>query len=247
MIYEDREKFRKLCLEDRIMRGSDADGIGTYNEKRLHRIIKRYVTENAECYEVKIGKNIADVFFDGEITEIQTSSFRPLGNKIAGYLESTGCAVTVICPLIAEKTVIKADKQTGEIFSAKKSPKHERVTDIFPRMFYLKEYADNPRLNIVLLYVSAEEYRYSERVRYRKTGAYDNDLRPVELIGSTVLCGIEDYKKIMSEILDGKEATTEELAKLLRLKGRKLSLAVSFLLHIGAIKRRKYGKRYIYY
>ena len=76
------EGFARLCNEDRAVFGSDADNIGTYNEKRFHRIFKRFVCDDANCYEVKVGRFIADVLCDGHITEIQTKNFSNLKKKI---------------------------------------------------------------------------------------------------------------------------------------------------------------------
>ena len=228
------------------MHGNDADGIGTYNEKRLHRILKRWVTENADCYEVRVGRNIADVFEGGRITEIQTASFRPLEKKIGNYLRDTQYGVTVICPVISEKTIIRADKDTGEIAYAKLSPKHERDTDLLPRMFYLREHVESSRLEVRILRVRAEEYRFSERMRYRRQGAYDNDLRPVELLGETVLAGKNSYRQLIPKDLADREFTASDFAKQTNLKGRNLSLALAFLTHIGLLSRRTEGKKYIY-
>lgn len=242
----DREKFSRLCSEDAYMHGKDADGIGTYNEKRLHRILKRYVTENAECYEVRVGGNIADVLENGRITEIQTSSFRPLEKKISSYLENTDYSVTVLCPVICEKMLIRADKDTGEVMKAKKSPKKGRVSDVLPNLFYLREHISSPRLEVRILLINAEEYRFSERMRYRKAGAYDCDLRPVEIVSETVLTDTESYRQLVLSQLGEEEFTSAEFGKITRLQGRRQSLALAFLIQSGLVNRRAEGRKYIY-
>ena len=228
------------------MHGKDAEGIGTYNEKRLHRILKRYVTDNAQCYEVRVGRSIADVLEGERITEIQTGSFRPLEKKIGGYLESTQYSVTVLCPVICEKTLIRADKETGEIMNTKRSPKKGRAIDMLPNLFYLREYIDEPRLEVRLLLINAEEYRFSERRRYCREGAYDCDLRPTELVAETVLSGRESYRQLLLSELPEGEFTSAELAKITRLRGRRLSMALSFAVQTGLVSRRTEGKKYIY-
>lgn len=228
------------------MHGKDAEGIGTYNEKRLHRILKRYVTDNAQCYEARVGRNIADVLEGERITEIQTASFRPLTKKISNYIENTEYSVTVICPVIFEKTIIRADKDTGEVISAKRSPKKGRATDLFPELFYLGEYIGSPRLEVKILFVNAEEYRFSERMRYRRAGAYDCDLRPVELVSETVLTDKDSYRQLLLAELPKGEFPSAEFAKITRLKGRRLSLALAFAVRTGLVSRRAEGKKYIY-
>lgn len=242
----DKEKFSALCRDDAVMYGSDADGIGTYNEKRLHRILKRYVTNNAQSYEVKLAGCVADVFEDGHITEIQTSSFRPLEKKIKRYVSETDCKITVVHPIIFKKKIIKANKETGEIISEKTSPKHGKYTDVLPNMYYLRELADGDRLEVRLLSVGVEEYRFSERVRYRKKGAYDNDVRPVELFDEISLIGAEAYANLLPERLSAGEFTSAELSSATGLKGRRLSLAVAFLVSAGIVTRRAEGKKFFY-
>lgn len=242
----DKKRFGGLCKDDLIMHGTDADGIGTYNEKRLHRILKRYVTDDANCYEVKVGKSVADILEGGRITEIQTSAFRPLEKKIGSYLNNTELSVTVIRPVISEKTIVRADKETGEVMYSKRSPKHERDIDVLPQMYYLRDFVKNTRLEVRLLHVSVEEYRFSERMRYRREGAYDKDLRPTALLSETVLCGVDSYRKILPVSLWDKEFTVAEFSSVTKLKNRNLSLALAFLTYVGIFERRMEGRKYFY-
>ena len=242
----EKSKFDGLCRDDLFMHGTDADGIGTYNEKRLHRIIKRYITSDASCYEVKVGKSVADVLLDGRVYEIQTSSFRPLERKIENYLENTDLDVTVIRPIVAQKTIIRADRETGEVMYSKKSPKKESLCNVLPQMYYLRNFIKNARVEVRILSVSAEEYRYSERVRYRKSGAYDKDLRPVELFDELSLRGADAYRDALPTALLGGEFTAAEFSKATRLRGRNASLALAFLVYTGIAQKRTEGKRNFY-
>ncbi|MBE6535109.1 MAG: winged helix-turn-helix transcriptional regulator [Ruminococcaceae bacterium] len=241
-----KKLFSELCEEDRIMRPYDGESIGTYNEKRIHRILKRLVCEDASCYEQKIGRYVADVLSEGHLTEIQTSSFRPLGKKIKFYLTQTDFSVTVIRPVICEKTVIRMDKETGEIISQKRSPKHERDTDVLCDLYYLSPFLGDPRFCIKLLHITAEEYRFSERVRYRKSGAFDKDLCPVSLVGCTQISSVFDVRKILPTELTEKPFTSPEFAKLTKLRARRLSMALSLLMSLGILTREKDGRQYIY-
>lgn len=242
----DKKRFCRLCKDDLIMHGTDADGIGTYNEKRLHRILKRYITDDANCYEIRVDKNIADILENGRITEIQTSAFRPLEKKIGSYLNNTDLDITVIRPVISEKIIVRADRDTGEVMYSKRSPKHERDIDVLSQMYYLRDFVKNKRLEVKLLHVSVEEYRYSERMRYRREGAYDKDLRPTALISETVLCGVESYRKIIPVSLWKHEFTAAEFSSVTKLKNRNLSLALAFLTYVGIFERRVDGRRYFY-
>ena len=246
MTEHEKELFSRLCEEDRIMRPYDGESIGTYNEKRIHRILKRLVCPDAGCYEQKIGRYVADVLTDGHVTEIQTSSFRPLQGKIEYYLSQTDLSVTVLRPVICEKTVIRMDKETGEIISQKRSPKHERDTDVLCDLYYLSPFLGDPRFCIKLLHITAEEYRFSERVRYRRSGAFDNDLRPTSLVGYTKISSVRDVRDILPVALTEKAFTSAEFARLTGLRGRRLSMAISLLTSLGILTREKNGRQYIY-
>ena len=241
-----KKRFEELCLADRILHGSDADSIGTYNEKRFHRIFKRYVTEDAECYEVKIGKYIADVLCDNRVTEIQTTAFGKLLPKLKYYLESTDYDVTVVLPLISEKKVIRADKLTGEIKYVRRSPKKMRPIDGLSHLYYLRELIGDRRLEVLLVLVKAEEYRYSDRVRYRRTGAYERDLYPVEMVDQISLCGISDYVHFIPEHLMTGEFDAKQYSKETGLGGRGLYSALNTLYEVGLLSRRSEGKKYVY-
>ena len=164
---EDFKGFSELCRQDRAMYGSDAENIGTYNEKRFHRVFKRFVTEDASCYEVKVGKYVADVLCDGHITEIQTKQFSNLKNKISYYLSETDHTVSVVKPLVCERKIIRADKRTGEVKYIRRSPKKEGLDDALCEIYHLRELIANDRLLIHLIFIKAEEYRYSEKVSAR--------------------------------------------------------------------------------
>ena len=54
----EKELFERLCAAESYRTCDiDADsGIGIYNEKRLHRILKHTFCEREDCFEVKVGK-----------------------------------------------------------------------------------------------------------------------------------------------------------------------------------------------
>ncbi len=228
------------------MYGSDADNIGTYNEKRFHRVFKRFVSEDADCYEVKIGRYVADVLCDGHITEIQTKRFSSLIKKIGYYLDSTDYTVSVVKPLIRKKRIIRADRETGEVMYTRSSPKKEGIADALIELYHLREYLANDRLRAHLLYVEADEYRYSERVRYRKSGAYENDLFPVRIVEETVLCGARDYEQFLPEALRGSEFTVKQYEKQTGIKGKAAYSALNILAALGYLEKQTDGKRLVF-
>ncbi len=241
----DAEKFSLLCGEDSVLCEHDGDCIGTYSEKRIHRIFKRMVSDDAQNYEVRIGKFVADVAEDGVISEIQTGSFLPLAKKVKFYLENTNFQVRVIAPIVEYKTVIRADKQTGEIIRQKVSPKHERDMDVIAKMYALAEFANDKRFSLYVPHIKADEYRYSEARRYNRQGRYDSDLVPTSLLGVSEFHGKEDYLALFPQSLPC-EFGVSDFATAAKLKGRAVYRTLVFYTQCGVLSVEKIKNKNIY-
>ena len=237
----DREAFKRLCADESVSRSAEG-GIGVYCEKRLHRILKRVVYEDTSAHEVKVGKSVADVFDGRVITEIQTGSFYPIRDKIEYYLRETEYKVILIHPVIADKRIIRADKESGEVIRIRRSPKRIGVGEIMREVAYLGELVKNDRLEIVVLYISADEYRYSEAMRYRREGRYDSELFPREIISEESFCGTRSY----AFLLDGmpERFSAKEYGQHSGMKGRELYATLKLLCALGLLERERQGKAY---
>ena len=245
MIAQDAEKFARLCaIEANAPDASASGGIGTYSEKRLHRILKRFITEDESCFEKSVGPYVADVLMGDQVFEIQTASLRPLYKKIKYYLECTDLCVTVIHPTIAENTIIRMDKDTGEVLRRRRSTARGEPHDALSELYWLRELIPNERLCVKIFLVNAEEYRYSERMRYRRQGAFDSELYPTELCDVIELHNAEDFIRFLPS--DKKSFTATEYASIVKRKGRRVYSALNFLCAIDLLERHSEGKRYIY-
>lgn len=240
----EKELFDSLCAAESYREcGALAEsGIGIYNEKRLHKILKRTVCDKDDCFEVKVGRYVADVLDGDTIFEIQCASFAPLCQKLEYYLAKTEYKVCVVCPMIAKKTVIRAQRETGEILRMRVSSKKEGIWHALAKLYPIRHLLDNERLTVKIMLVEAEEYRYSEAVRYRKKGKYDSELFPTVLVDSIELCGVDDYKNFLPEELRGEEFSAADFAKLTKLKSRDAYSALNTLAEIGLLSREKQGR-----
>ncbi len=244
----EQQRFFELCLAESYRGGYkyDESGIGIYNEKRLHRILKRTFCDNDACFEVGVGRYIADVLCDGHITEIQCGPFTPLKSKLKYYLGETDCSVCVVHPIIVKRTIIRAERESGEVKSVRLSPKREDICTAIADLYPIAEFLTCERLSIRIMLIEAEEYRYSERVRFRKSGAYDSELFPTELVESVQLCTKEDYLNFFTDELRG-EFSAKDFAPYTRLKGRRLYSFLNVLSEVGVLRREKQGKNVKYY
>lgn len=243
-----RERFAELCEAEsyRTVGLSAEEGIGIYNEKRLHRILKRTVCESESCFEVRVGRYVADVLDGAVIREIQCKAFTPLAAKVEYYLADTDYSVEIIHPIIAKKALIRAERETGEILRVKTSPKRESVYNALARMYPLREHIGNRRLCLRVMLIEAEEYRYSEQRRYCREGRYDAELFPTALLDSVELRTAEDYAALLPEALWGREFSAAEFAPYCRLGSRDVYSALNVLAAVGVLRREQRGRSVIY-
>lgn len=233
----DRDRFKDicaLCSEE----WKDGGAIGTYNEKRLHMILKRFFCSDTDCYEVKVGNYVADIVRGGRIIEIQTGHLYPLKDKLRYYLEETEYQVKVVYPVMASKRILRVERDTGEVIRVRRSPKHVGYGEIMREMYSIADYLKNERLEIEVLYISADEHRYSdERYRYRKSGKFDCELFPQELIKTESFCGAADFKFLLEGMPDSFSA--KEYASTSGLRGRQLYSVLNLLCSLDLLVRRK--------
>ena len=239
------ERFSQLCKKDAYTpHSARGEGIGTYNEKRLHRILKSYISENEDSYEIPMGRYVADIFEDGRITEIQTRDMERLLPKLRFYLEKTRYPVTVVYPVIRDKAILRVDADSGELIRRRLSSIHGNLWDALPPLYHIRELLPNARLTIKVILIDAEEYRYSEAIRYRKQGRYISELYPTELILEYELSDQESFKALLPDT--SAPFTAAEYSRAVKRKGRELYSALNLFCSLGLLDRQKDGNKYVY-
>lgn len=117
--------------------------IQTYNETAVHRTLKhRYALEHNGTTEVPTGNWICDIVTEtGDVIEIQTANVSKLAPKTQDLL-AAGKKVTIVRPLVAEKT-IETYAPDGTLASRRKSPKKQTIyailrdlTGIYPLLLH---------------------------------------------------------------------------------------------------------------
>ena len=199
MTEADRIRF-KLIAHEVLMQERVENGIGTLGEKRLHKILKRFLEENEENHEVKVGTYFADILSGNMITEIQTGSFRPLREKITYYLENTPYDITVVRPLPYVKTVCTVERESGELLSRKKSTRRTRPRDVLRDWYYLAEFLSNPRFTLRFLLLEEDEYRMTKK-KTRRWGKESElyERIPTALLDEELYEYQSDYLKFLPE------------------------------------------------
>ena len=252
---KDISLFESICQEDRAS-GGDGE-LCTYNEKRLHRAVKRFVFESArenivlgeqDGYETRIGRSVADILLGGVIYEIQTGSVRPLAKKLKYYLDNTDYTVVVVIPLKKDTDILRVERDSGELIRKKRSPKHERVKDRLCDLIYISEAVASGRVRLRFLEIFGEEQRYSERVRGRKSGAFDAEYFPLRLESASEYVSPSDFIEFIPQSLQEKDSfSAAEYGAGSRLSGRRLYNTLNFFCGIGILAREKRDGKYEYF
>ncbi len=251
-VSEKKERFLLLCEQHGAEADNEARGINTYNEKSLHRILKALYCADRTCYEAPVGPYIADILEDGQITEIQTGSLYPLQKKIAYYLSGTEYKVRIVHPMICQKRIIRVQCESGEVLRDRVSPKHKGAKDILPELMWLGECFACDRLTVELVMISATERRFSdERVRHRKSGAYDSITLPDSLRDVYTISSSDDVRALIKgELLEKKDGfTAATFGRAMGFSGRRNYAALAALVNMGIlVKTKSEGSRAaIYY
>lgn len=267
MTDEGRKLSFELCCRRFASGELQGDGIGTYSEKRLHKVLKHYFCPDETCHEVRIrpdgsavmerkgdskaesgrGGFIADIFKDEKIIEIQTGSFYPLKKKIEFYLSKTDYEITVVHPLAAVKWISWISTEDGSVSGRKRSPKKCAAFEVLPELFWLSEWLGNPRLHFKIMLLEIDEFRILNGWSAdKKKGAERYERVPTALLDEVDFCAPDFAKALIPQGI-GDNFTASHFSKITKLKGRKLSYTLKLLCQCGAIDRgEKAGRSYTY-
>ncbi|MCD8311873.1 MAG: hypothetical protein LUD43_05170 [Firmicutes bacterium] len=238
--------FQNICCEYNMRGGADEQGIGTYNEKRLHRIIKDYFDAEESDHEVPYRGHVADIKNDTGIIEVQTGALNPLYTKLAVFLPEI--EVTVVHPIIVKKKVFWIEPETGEISDGHLSPQRGCDYDGLVELFNIRSHLTNPRLHIRFMMIAADEYRFNDGWdRSGKRGSHRYEYIPTELYDIISIDEASDYMRFLPDGLDvndegfTKNEYSAMIPRSVSSRRRSVTYALNALVAAGVIKNA--GKR----
>ncbi|MDO5602031.1 MAG: hypothetical protein Q4G07_04610 [Oscillospiraceae bacterium] len=212
--------------------------IGQLGEKTLHAVCKSYFEPDTAKQEVPVGRFVADCFDGAHITEVQTRSFYPLQKKLAFFLQSY--PVTVVKPVIRQRTVFWADPATGVFSQGRKSPKKGRFSDILEDLFWLDGLFPHEGLTVTVLLTDVHDLRLRDGFGPAgKSHATRQDILPVSLCESVTLRTPAQAAALLPPL--PRPFTLKELQKAACMTPRMAAHAVKFLIRHGLVQ--KTGKR----
>ncbi len=230
---ENKEAFWRAC--DKVLyQQRESKGIGTLGEKTLHAVLKYYIEPEEKYHEQRLGAFVADILKNGEIWEIQTRSFNKLRKKLAAFLEEH--QVTIVYPLPRTKWLIWLDQNTGEATKKRKSPKLGSACDCFHELYKIKSLLAHPNLNLRIVMLDVEEYRYLNGWDLaKKRGSSRCNRIPLAIAGELHIAAAGDYQELIPPALTT-GFTTKDFSKAAKISPAKAGLALNVLRHLGAVE-----------
>jgi hypothetical protein len=240
----DRQLFAQVC-DEVIGQRQGMNGIGTLGEKTVHSVLKSYYSPDSIHHEIRVGGFVADICTGNEIIEIQTRNFNKLRRKLQAFLAFA--PVTIVYPIPNIKWIRWVNPQTGEISPPRKSPKTGTPYMIFPELYRIKDFLLHPNLNLKIVLINLEEYRFLDGwSQDKKKGSSRCDRIPSELVREIPVGSPAEYRSLIPETLGG-EFTSRDFKKASGLPINQAQTALNVLYYVGAVDRTgKKGHAFLY-
>ncbi len=189
-------------------------GIGVLREGPLHAALKDRLARPGDAAEVRVGGFVIDlVRADGELVEIQTGGFAPLGRKLDALLDAH--RMRIVFPVPAERRIVRVDAN-GEVLSARRSPLKGGALDVFDRLVSFPSLVAHPNLVVEVLLCREDHVRAPEAGRSRsgRRRRDPGERRLTDVVGSVELASPADAAALLPGALrvGGEPFTTRELA-----------------------------------
>jgi len=140
-------------------------GIGVLGEGPLHAAVKQWLSRPGDRFEVAVGRWVIDlVRADGELVEIQTGGFGPLGHKLDGLLDTH--RMRIVHPVPAQRRIVRVDSD-GVVLSERRSPKSAAALEVFDRLVAFPSLIGHPNLVVEVLLCSEDHVRSPAPLRSR--------------------------------------------------------------------------------
>jgi hypothetical protein len=142
--------------------------IGLLNEGALHAQLKQWYARPGDCIEQAVGRHVVDVVRGDLLIEIQTGGFAPLRAKLETLTSEH--RVRLVAPVPVSRRIVRLSPD-GEVLSARRSPRHGRLEDVFSRLVSIPALLARPGFEIEVLLTHQDELRTHDPSRaWRRRG-----------------------------------------------------------------------------
>jgi hypothetical protein len=184
-------------------------GIGVLREGPLHAALKAMLAGPGDQLEVPVGRFVIDlVRADGELVEVQTGGFGPLGAKLDALLDQH--RFRIVHPIALERRIVRVDEQ-GEVLSIRRSAKRGAVVEVFDRLTAFPSLLTHPNLTIEVLLLGEDHVRAARPVTVRRRTRDPGERRLRDVLGRVELRGVDDVVRALPS-LPAEPFSTRELA-----------------------------------
>lgn len=240
----DAERFER-CRSSIVGSIRQGSGIGTYQEKTLHAVLKDYYAPAKDMQEISVGGYVADIFTGSEIMEIQTGSLAPMRKKLQSLLGQY--PITVVYPIPRVKYLSWIDENTGECSKPRKSTVKGSVYRAFSELYKIKPFLHDPNLRLCFPYLEIREYRLLNGwSRDKKKGSMRYDRIPAALLDEIRINSREDYFGLIPDGLP-ERFTAKDFGEQIRERKEIAALVLNILHDLDVVERcGRYGRYYLY-
>ena len=182
-------------------------GIGVLREGPLHAAVKAMLAAPGDRFEVPVGRFVIDVVrADGELVEVQTGGFGPLGPKLDTLLDQH--RVRIVHPIAATRRIVRVDEQ-GQVVSMRRSTKHGSVVEVFDKLVAFPSLLTHPNLTIEVLLLDEDHVRGPRPVTARRRTRDPGERRLRDVVGRVELNGVDDIVAALPSLPMGAFSTRE--------------------------------------
>jgi hypothetical protein len=189
-------------------------GIGVLREGPLHASVKDWCAQPGDRAEVRFGRFVIDlVRADGELVEVQTGDFGPLGPKLDALLD--GHRIRIVHPVPAERRILRVD-DAGEVLRVGRSPRLPGAIAVFDKLVAFPSLLAHPHLTVEVLLCREDHVRAPEPTRGRRRTRDPGVRRLVEVLERLELREPLDALGLLPDDLGREPFSTRELQRALR-------------------------------
>ena len=176
------------------------EGIGVLKKSSLHASLKKWYLEPGDSLEMEVDGSIIDLVRGGMCIEFQTKHLYAIKKKVLKLLSSH--PVRIVYPLPLEKHILRIDINTEAILSRRKSPIKGSIYDIFSELVRITQLIGYDNFSFEALLTREEQVLVNDGAgSWRRKGWSVGDRRLIEVVGSSLFTGLDDYKKLIPKDL----------------------------------------------
>ena len=183
-------------------------GIGVLREGPLHAAVKHALVRDGDRLEVPMGRFVIDlVRADGELVEVQTGAFGPLGPKLDALLDAH--RMRIVHPVAAERRIVRVDAEGELVGSPRRSPRKGGLVDVFDKLVAFPSLLAHPNLTLEVLLCREDHVRGPEPVRRRRRTKDAGQRRLTAVLGSVEVRAPQDLLGLLPALPDAPFSTRE--------------------------------------